>query len=88
MHVIRSTSRATPASCDGEGEAQFPYGTWTHCEAPPRVEYAVHAVVRAEEFPLLRPTPKVMPRFSLESAVAAVAQMDRYESYLARCGTR
>ena len=34
---------------------------------------------RAEEFPLLRPTPKVMPRFSLgdvgRSAVAAVAQM-------------
>ena len=41
---------------------------------------------RAEEFPLLCPTPKVMPRFSLGDH--AVAQMDRYESYLARCGTR
>ena len=68
MHVVRATSRATPASCDGgEGEAQFPHGTWTHCEAPPCVESAVHAVVRAdaEEFPLICLTPKVMPRFSL-----------------------
>ena len=66
MHVVRTTSRATPASCDGgEGEAQFPHGRRTHCEAPPCVESAVHAVVRAEEFPLLCLTPKVMPRFSL-----------------------
>ena len=40
----------------------------------------------------LCPTPKVTPRSSLgdccRSAVAAVAQMDRYEFYLARCGTR
>ena len=41
---------------------------------------------RAEEFLLLCPKPKVMPRW--RSAVAAVAQMDRHESYLARCGTR
>ena len=52
MHV-RATSRATPSSYDGgEGEAQFPHGMWSHCEAPPCVESAVHA-------------PKVMPRFSL-----------------------
>ena len=39
-------SRATPSFCDGgEGEAQFPHGTWTHCEAPPCVESAMHAVV-------------------------------------------
>ena len=45
LHV-RAASRATPSSCDGgEGEAQFPHGTWTHCEAPPCVESAVHAVV-------------------------------------------
>ena len=45
LHV-RATSRATPSSCDGgEGEAQFPHGTWTHCEAPPCVESAVHTVV-------------------------------------------
>ena len=31
----RFTSRTTPFSFDGEGEAQFPYGTWIHCEAPP-----------------------------------------------------
>ena len=44
---------------------------------------------RAEEFPLLCPKPKDMPRFSLgDSAVAAVAQVDRYESYLDICGTR
>ena len=65
MHV-RATSRATSSSCyGGEGEAQFPHGTWTHCEAPSCVESAVHAVTfTAEEFPLLCPTPKVMPRFS------------------------
>ena len=39
----------------------------------------------------LCPTPKVTPRSSLGDvgeAVAAVAQMDRYESYLARYGIR
>ena len=54
---MRATSRATPSSCDaGEDEAQFPRGTWTHCEAPPCVESAVHAC--ALRF-------KAMPRFSL-----------------------
>ena len=44
---IRATSRATPSSRDGgEGEAQFPHGTWSHCEAPPCVESAVHAAVQ------------------------------------------
>ena len=62
---VRATSRATPASCDGEGEEQFPHEMWTHCEALPCVEPAVHAMVRSEEFPLICPTPKVMPRFSL-----------------------
>ena len=63
----RPTSRATPSSCDGgEGEANFPYGTWIHCEAQPCVESAVHAArFRADEFPLLCPKPKVMPRYSL-----------------------
>ena len=66
MHVVRATSRATPASCDGgEGEEQFPHEMWTHCEALPCVEPAVHAMVRSEEFPPLCPTPKVMSRFSL-----------------------
>ena len=26
---VRATSRSTPSSCDGEGEAQFLHGTWT-----------------------------------------------------------
>ena len=67
MHV-RATSRATPSFCDGgEGDAQFPHGTWTHCEAPPCVESAVHAVVlRQRSFrSFLCPTPKVTPRSSL-----------------------
>ena len=70
MHV-RATSRATPSSCDGECEAQFPHGTWTHCEAPPCVESAVHTVVyegRGVSAPLPytpTPGPTVMPRFSL-----------------------
>ena len=42
--IARVASRATPPSCDGgEGEVQFPLGTWIHCEAPPIVESAVHA---------------------------------------------
>ena len=64
MHAC-ATSRATPSSCDGEGEAQFPPWNVDHCEEPPCVESAVHAGFRAEEFPLLCPKPKVMPRFSL-----------------------
>ena len=54
-------------SATGEGEAQFPNGTWTHCQAPPCVETAVHAVVqgRGAVAPLPYSTPRVMPRFSL-----------------------
>ena len=45
LHV-RATSRATPFSCDGgEGEAQFPHGAWTNCEAPPCVQSAVHVML-------------------------------------------
>ena len=47
---------------------------------------------RAEEFPLLCPKPKVMPRFSLgdvgEARWPLSHTMDRYESYLASCGRR
>ena len=65
MHV-RATSRATPSSCDGgEGEAQFPHGTWTHCEQHPAWNLQCTQWFSAEEFPLLCLTPKVMPRCSL-----------------------
>ena len=63
---VRATSRATPSSCAaGEGKAQLRHGTWTHCEAPPCVKSAVHAVVSGRGVSVLCPTPKVMPRFSL-----------------------
>ena len=52
----------------------------------------LHGIRSARSGLGLCPKPKVVPRFSLgdvrRSVVAAVAQMDRYESYLARYGTR
>ena len=62
---VRATSRATHSSCDGEGEAQFPHGTWTLRLGHPAWNPQCTQWFRAEEFPLLCPTPKVMPRFSL-----------------------
>ena len=63
----RVTSRATSFSCDGgEGEARFP-----HRERnvdPLRSTTLLRGMRSArsgEEFPLLCPKPKVMPRFSL-----------------------
>ena len=66
--IARTCYKQSNAFLMRRGEAQFPHGTWTHCEAPTCVESAVHAVFRAEEFPLLCLTPKVMPRFSLGDA--------------------
>ena len=63
---VRATSRATPSFCDGEGEAQFPHGTWTHCEAPPCGIRSVRSGLGQRSFrSFLCPTPKVTPRSSL-----------------------
>ena len=65
MHV-RATSRATPSSCDGgEGEAQFPMERGPTAKHHPAWNPRCTQWFKAEEFPLLCPTPKVMPRFSL-----------------------
>ena len=68
MHV-RATSRATPSFCDGgEGEAQSPHGTWTHCEAPLTlrgIRSARSGLGQRSFCSFLCPTPKVTPRSSL-----------------------
>ena len=68
MHV-RATSRATPSFCDGgEGEAQFPHGTWTHGEAPLTlrgIRSARSGLGQRSFRSFLCPTPKVTPRSSL-----------------------
>ena len=56
-YLTRVTSRATPSSCDGEGEAQFPHETWIHCEA-----WNPQGTQMSRK--ILCPKPKVMPRFS------------------------
>ena len=56
--ITRSTSRATPSSCDGE-EAQFPHGTRILCHPARNLQCT------RKSRKLLCPKPKVMPRFSV-----------------------
>ena len=65
MHV-RATSRATPSSCDGgEGEHSFPMERGPTAKHHPAWNPQCKQWCREEEFLLLCPTQKVMPRFSL-----------------------